>query len=49
MIGVMKPEYKTGKKARELFERTMNALFRAPKPIAKKPQMPELKKKEAGD
>ena len=42
----MKPEYKSGKKARESFERTMEALFRVPKPTAKKPEKPAEKKPE---
>lgn len=32
----MKPEYREGEKVREEFERTMAALFRAPKPKERK-------------
>ncbi|HYM77333.1 MAG TPA: hypothetical protein VE377_15265 [Candidatus Dormibacteraeota bacterium] len=32
----MKPEYKEGPQVREEFERTMTALFRAPKPTERK-------------
>jgi hypothetical protein len=32
----MKPQYESGKTAREKFERTMTALFRAPKTAVKK-------------
>jgi hypothetical protein len=32
----MKKEYNEGRKAREVFERTMIALFKAPKPKIKK-------------
>jgi hypothetical protein len=32
----MKPEYRQGEEVREEFERTMTALFRAPKPIERK-------------
>jgi hypothetical protein len=32
----LKPEYREGKNVREEFERTMTALFRAPKPTERK-------------
>jgi hypothetical protein len=32
----MKPKYKEGREVREEFERTMSALFRAPKPVGRK-------------
>jgi hypothetical protein len=44
----MKHIYRTGKEARESFERTMRALFRVPKAIAKKPEKPALKTKREG-
>jgi hypothetical protein len=40
----MKPEYQKGAGARKTFERTMTALFRAPKPAPKpKPEKQEKK------
>jgi len=33
-----KPEYAEGLEARKSFEETMKALFRAPKPVSKKPR-----------
>lgn len=41
----MKSEYQHGKLAREQFERTMTALFRAPKPTSKKQPKPKREKK----
>jgi hypothetical protein len=40
----MKHGYKSGKDARETFERTMAALFRVPKDSVKKPEKPAPKK-----
>jgi len=42
--GIMKPEYREGPKAKEEFEKTMTALFRAPKNIAKSKPKPKKKK-----
>lgn len=41
----MKREYQSGKNAREDFERTMTALFRAPKPAAKPKPLPKKSEK----
>jgi hypothetical protein len=44
MTHISKRKYQTGKQAREAFERTMVALFRAPKPAIKpKPAKQERK------
>lgn len=41
----MKPEYREGEKVRTEFERTMIALFRAPKPQERKPPKVAIKRK----
>jgi hypothetical protein len=43
-MGTMKPEYHEGPKALENFEKTMTALFRAPKTVTRK----EETKRKAG-
>ncbi len=46
----MKPEYREGKEVREEFERTMTALFRAPKPKERKqPEVATERKDEKTD
>jgi hypothetical protein len=46
----MKPEYRKGAEVREEFERTMTALFRAPKPKERKqPQSATERKTEETD
>jgi hypothetical protein len=45
IIDEMKHEYHEGKQVRDKFERTMTALFRAPKPAKKEPK-PKLEKKD---
>lgn len=42
----MKPNYKNGKEARGNFERTMTALFRAPKAALKKEDKPKPKQEK---
>jgi hypothetical protein len=41
----VKPQYQSGKPARENFERAMTALFRAPKSAVKAKPAPKPKKK----
>ena len=46
----MKPEYREGPKVREEFERTMTALFRAPKPKDRKqPKASSVRKTKKAD
>jgi hypothetical protein len=45
----MKREYQSGKEAREKFERTMTALFRAPKTAKKPTKRVNAKKKGRGE
>jgi hypothetical protein len=43
----MKPEYREGREVREEFERTMTALFRAPKPTERKEPKKKANKRKA--
>jgi|HubBroStandDraft_1064217.scaffolds.fasta_scaffold36035_2 hypothetical protein len=42
----MKPEYREGTKVREEFERTMTAVFRAPKPKQRKQPKAAIERKD---
>lgn len=43
----MKPDYRDGPKAREEFEKTMTALFQAPKKTGKSKPKPRKKKPDS--
>jgi hypothetical protein len=45
----LKPEYQSGKEAREKFERTMAALFRAPKTVKIPAKPAKAEKKGSGE